>query len=65
MTKEPVESINIDFLDSTGTWRTMNGGVYNNPQYIAIALRSAKQRYPNLRFRAVGATTSKIYDMLM
>jgi len=65
LTKENSETINIDFLDSTGTWRNMNSGVYNNPQYIAMSLKAAKQRYPNLRFRAVGASTGKLYDMLM
>jgi len=59
------ELIVIQFLDSTGTWRTLNSGVVNNSQLIANALKAGKARYPTLRFRAIGSSTGQLYDMVM
>jgi predicted NAD/FAD-binding protein len=58
------ETIAIEYLDMSNTWRTVQGGVINNSQMIAHALKNVKASYPSSRVRAVGQSSGRLYDMI-
>ena len=57
-----MDRVQIQLQDITGIWRTMSS-VINNSQFIIMAMKSLKARFPDKRVRAVDMN-GRLIDLL-
>lgn len=57
-----MDRVQIQLQDITGIWKTMSV-VINNSQFIIMAMKSLKERFPDKRVRAVDMN-GRLVDLL-